>query len=394
MSVSLWQRGGRADAGAGLGHADVVVVGAGIAGVSAAIALERAGADVLVLESRALAAGASGRNAGYLIRGAADNYAAGVRAWGRERARTLWRWTEGNLRALLEEGVGELPSFRRLPSCIIATEEREERELRESAVLLAEDGFDASVIEAGAGPDDAVWRSGRARLGLVNPGDAVCDPVELVSHLRAQLTRARIVQGVEVGAIGAAGSGVRVETSGGAVTGGRVLVCTNAWAGTLIEALRDVVKPNRGQMLAFHPPRAADADLAFAYYLDHGSEYLRPGPGGQVVLGGGRKHAELAERGFGEQTTPGVQAWLERYAEGLFGSPLRVTARWAGTMGFSPDGVPLVGPVGVEGVEEGRVWVCAGFTGHGMSLAFTTARAAVGEMLGGERTPFGVDRLG
>ena len=34
------------------------------------------------------------------MRGAADNYAAAIRDWGHERARTIWRWTEENLLAL------------------------------------------------------------------------------------------------------------------------------------------------------------------------------------------------------------------------------------------------------------------------------------------------------
>lgn len=389
MSVSLWQRSGAG----GVIRAGVAVVGGGIAGLSAAIAFERAGVDAVVLEARRTGAGASGRNAGYLMRGAADNYAAAVRAWGRERARTLWRWTERNLEALAAEGVEAIGSFERRPSCLVALDEREEAELRESARLLADDGFGVSLIEPGSGPDDAVWRSGRPRVGLVNPGDAVIDPCELVAFLRAGLERSRVLEGAEVGAIAGRPGGVRLETSAGVVEAERALVCTNAWAGTLVPALRGVVTPNRGQMLAFRPERAPDAELAHAYYLDHGSEYVRRGPGGLVVLGGGRKHDADHERGFGEHVTPGVQAWLEAYARGWFGGGLRVEARWAGTMGFSPDGLPIVGAAPGEGVEDGRVWVCAGFTGHGMSLAFTTARAAAGQMLGGEATPFGIERL-
>ncbi|TMF30408.1 MAG: FAD-binding oxidoreductase, partial [Chloroflexi bacterium] len=47
-----------------------------------------------------------------------------------------------------------------------------------------------------------------------------------------------------------------------------------------------------------------------------------------------------------------------------------VTHRWAGTMGFTESGLPLAGPV--DGMPN--VYICAGFTGHGMGFAFMTAK--------------------
>jgi glycine/D-amino acid oxidase-like deaminating enzyme len=42
-----------------------------------------------------------------------------------------------------------------------------------------------------------------------------------------------------------------------------------------------------------------------------------------------------------------------------------IERRWAGTMGFSRDGRPLVGWLDAEH----HLAVCAGFTGHGMGMA-------------------------
>jgi len=50
-----------------------------------------------------------------------------------------------------------------------------------------------------------------------------------------------------------------------------------------------------------------------------------------------------------------------------------VTHRWAGLMGFTETGLPLVGPV--EGMRN--VYLCAGFNGHGMGFAFMTAKKVV-----------------
>ena len=52
------------------------------------------------------------------------------------------------------------------------------------------------------------------------------------------------------------------------------------------------------------------------------------------------------------------------------GAKAEVTHRWAGTMGFTESGLPMAGPL--EGMPN--VYICAGFTGHGMGFAFMTAK--------------------
>lgn len=45
---------------------------------------------------------------------------------------------------------------------------------------------------------------------------------------------------------------------------------------------------------------------------------------------------------------------------------MRVDLRWSGIMGFSPDGLPVLGPVpGLAGS-----FFAAGFSGHGMAYGF------------------------
>jgi glycine/D-amino acid oxidase-like deaminating enzyme len=73
-------------------RADVVVIGAGFCGLSAALALSRGGASAVVLEANAsIAAEASGRNGGHVNNGLAVDYATLAARIGIEEARAAYR---------------------------------------------------------------------------------------------------------------------------------------------------------------------------------------------------------------------------------------------------------------------------------------------------------------
>ncbi len=375
MSVSYWRRG----AGVTEPAADVVVIGAGICGVSAALALERRGLSVIVLEKGSLACGASGRNAGFLMRGCAENYAAACETYGRDRAARLWRFTEQNLEALRAEGADTLPGVQRIPSCLLAMEETEAGELARSAAMLREDGFDVGWVDPVSAPRDLVWNHARALCGLINPNDGAANSVQLLRFLASKL-RTPIWEGRSVLDIRESSVGVTIETQAERVHAARAIVCVNSYLSRLMPAHADLVRPVRGQMLALRP-RAPHPGLAMSYYANHGYEYFRQTVDGTIVLGGGRKQHAADEVGYEDTTTDPVQSFLEAFARDTFAVEFDVIARWSGVMGFSADGLPLMGPVS----EPGNVWFCGGFTGHGMSMGFLAAQQCVSAML--DRVP-------
>lgn len=391
---------------------DVTVIGAGICGISAALHLERRGLRVCVLDRAGVAGGASGRNAGFLMRGCADNYSVACEQYGRERAASLWRLTEATLAGLRAEGIDDLPSVQRVPSCLLAFDETERDELRRSAAMLVEDGFEARWIEGGSAdaPDDDAWRRGEPLGGLVNPNDGAANSVDALHYLagrvRGPIVRADVVD------IGENSRGAWVGTSAGRVSCERVMLCANAYAPLVAPALRGVVAARRGQMLALRP-RSGGADapprLSMSYYANRGYEYFRQpmragaSTDGTIVVGGWRKRFAETEVGYEDTTTEGVQRGLEGFISRTLRLDLadfEITDRWSGVMGFTGDGLPKIGPVapGAGGngagapAPGGRVWFVGGFTGHGMSMGYETARLAVGAMLDGGANPFALGR--
>ena len=137
----------------------------------------------------------------------------------------------------------------------------------------------------------------------------------------------------------------------------------------------------RGQMLATAPaPPTFDRPV----YADHGFDYWRQLPDGRVVLGGWRNLDPASEVGTADVLHGGIQQRMEEFLHRF--APLRgvpVTHRWSGTMGFSKDGLPLVGPVpGAAGALAG-----VGFTGHGFGFAMLAGQALAATVDDG-RHPF------
>jgi gamma-glutamylputrescine oxidase len=351
---------------------DVVVVGGGLAGSSAALALAEAGVQVVWLERDRVAGAATGRNAGLLLQGTAERYDRATAIMGRDRARAIHRLSLENhalVRELVERHAIDC-DYSRSGSLQLAGSEAEEHELLESARLLVEDGFHAQHLRGDDLP--ALYRSAGFRVGVVLPDDGELHPVRFVRGVArvAMAAGAQLYEQTDVRSIDASTPGdVRVVTEHGTVRAQLALVCLNVYTGALLPWFRDKIDPVRGQMLATGPaPRIFDRPV----YADHGFDYWRQQDDGRIALGGWRNLDPESERGFEDVLHDGIQTrmvdFLHRF-EAL--SEVAITHRWSGIMGFSRDGLPLVGPApGASGAL-----VACGFTGHGFGFAALAGKA-------------------
>jgi gamma-glutamylputrescine oxidase len=386
VSTPYWLEGAEALAAPLEGDvsADVVIVGGGLCGASAALAAVDAGMDVVWLEARGVSTGASGRNAGFLLQGTAERYARAVAMMGRARARAVHALSVEN-HARMADTVTRLGlscGYQRRGSLQLAGSEPEEADLLESAALLQEDGFAATVLDGAALA--SCYREAGFRLGVHLPGDGELQPASFVRGVAraAMAAGVRLYEQTRVTSLEAPAPGeVTAHTAAGTVSASVALVCTNAAAGELLPFFVDKVDPVRGQMLATAPaPILFDCPV----YADHGYDYWRQDEHGRIALGGWRNLDPDSERGMDEVLHGGIQermtAFLHRFP------PLRdvpITHRWSGTMGFSRDGLPICGAVpGMPGALA-----AVGFTGHGFGFAFLAGRSLV-EMLQDGRSTF------
>ncbi len=334
---------------------DVLIIGAGIAGVSLAWHLAARRIDLVLVEREHVAWGASGRNAGFLLAGVAASYTEAVRAHGREKAREVWELTNENHDRMIEAARGQDVGHRRLGSAILPATEAERALLIESEQLLLEDGFKAR------------WDGSR----LVNPRDGEVDPTATVAALARQARAGVIREGVNVTALTPRAREVAVRAGDDECVAGVVILATNGYTSELVPAVK--IQPTRAQMLATAPETTSITDMPV--YSNYGYRYWRQLPTGEVLIGGWRDTSLETEKTLDAEPTPEIQEHLDRAVRDL-GVSTEVTNRWAGTMGFTESGLPMAGPL--DGMPN--VYICAGFTGHGMGFAFVTAKR-VAEMI-------------
>ena len=337
------------------GRVDVAIVGAGITGCSAALRLAESGLTVRVHDARAVAEGASGRNGGFALRGGATRNDVAAETYGREQAAELWHWTERELDRMA--GLAG-DSLRRTGSLRLAADPEERDEIRLEFEAMRQDGIDADWVDE---PDDA-----RFHGAIFHPGDGAVQPARFVRRLAARAADA----GAEFR------EHDRVMDTA-ALDAEQVIVATDGYGHGLVPELADLIWPTRGQVIVSEPIDRVLYDKP--HYARQGFDYWQQLPDRRIVLGGFRDVSIMDELTDVEETTPTIQASLERFMAELIGEEPRISHRWAGIFGLTQDMLPLVGRV--PGREN--VWVAGGYSGHGNVLGFACG-ALVADAIGGD----------
>jgi glycine/D-amino acid oxidase-like deaminating enzyme len=342
--------------------ADVVVVGAGIAGLTTALLLEREGMDVVVLEMRHVAAGATGYNTAKLSSLHGLTYTQLERSLGRDGARLYGEANEAGVARVFElaDELGIDCDLARKPNYTYSEDAAEVDELREEARLAAELGLPASYV----GELDLPF----GVAGAVRFDDqAEFNPVKYVDGLAAALG-GPVHEGTRVTGLGSGG----VSTAlGHSVKARHVVVATHlSFLDRGLYFAR--CHPERSYVVAGHVAGAVPAGM----YLSTESPAHSIRAHGDWLLVGGESH-KTGQADAGERYDR-LAAW----ARERFG--LEPELRWATQDHMPVDGVPYVGR---HDPLSGDVWVATGFRKWGLAMG-TAAGELLAAQIGGREHPW------
>ena len=404
-TVSFWQDTARADVRYTElpATADLVVIGGGIMGVSSAYYAALAGLKVVLIDQVALAYGATGRNGGFIGRGAADSYL-NIRAkYGAATAQSIWRYTLRTRTLVGDMMAREDFDFhhRALGALGMALNEEEAATMRANISAFEADGGESG---------ESVWLDHPEAQALVDtpiseeavgcvyrPHNALIHSARLVYGLGAAAVRHGAALSIgKVHSIAQSGDGLRVDTYTGGISARSVIVTGNAWSDELLPQLRGIITPVRGQVLTYAPSKRVFHAGMGASVTPTG-EYWQQTLDGSILIGGCRADAPDREWNVREDALRDeVQTPLEQVIPRLFPqlTDLTVDRRWSGPMAFTQDYLPVIDAA--PGLKN--AWVAGGFCGSGMGFGMATGATLVEAVTSGAKpatlAPFALDRSG
>lgn len=333
--------------------ADVVIIGGGVMGASAAYHLSKCGIkNILLLEKEEFfGTGATGRCAG------------GVR---------YQFSTEINVRLSLEslpmierfkEEIGQDVNYRQCGYLLVATNEKDANAFKHNVEMQNRLGVQTQLL---SGEDvrarlplmqfeDAIAGTFHAKDGLADPNSIVAGYISAAQKLgvkalaRAEVTGIRL-SGDEVEA---------VETTQGVIQTRMVLNTAGPWAGQVgqMAGVEIPILPIRRQMFTTNALKEIPEDFPFVIDFGQSLYFHREGEG--LLIGMSNQNEKP---GFDQNVDEEFE--MENFEAALGRMPLLEHAsrasHWAGLYEVTPDAHPIFGSSPVKGFT-----ICAGFSGHG-----------------------------
>jgi gamma-glutamylputrescine oxidase len=361
---------------------DACVVGAGVGGLSCARRLAAHGLETLVLERGTVASGASGRNGGFLIAGAAAFYPDLRERCGREWARRLYARTlaaQGEMRELAA-ALGAGDAVRQAGLLRLSASEEEAAHVRAHVAALQADGFPGRLVERDELPP-ALQRFGHN--GCLTEHEAALHPARWVRALARDAEQAgvRICEGTSVEAPVVAPEAGPVRAAGGSVRARHVVVAADGALPALVPHYGGRVRARRLHMVATAPLKRRLIEALV--YSRWGYEYMQQRPDGRLLAGGFSDYD--ADRSYTDDDGGAPRVWerVERHLREDVGVDAEVTHRWAGVVGYSEDGLPYVG----QAPNQPGLWVAGGYSGHGNVPGYMAGQQIADAIAGVEGEP-------
>lgn len=356
------------------GDCDVLIVGAGYTGLSAAIVLARAGRSVQVFDALRPGEGASSRNGGIASGNLRHSFTSAIASLGQDRALDLFR--EGHT------ARKDLATFVRDEAIECGyqvngrfTGAMNERQLDfqkgEAELISRHLDVDARTI----GRDDLhneigtdIYAGGLVRedLATVHPGKLHAGMLRV-----ARKSGARIFGNAAIEGFAANRTGFDVAVAGRKIKAAKLIVATNGYSGAADPWLRRRLVPIASRIVVSHeipndmmdrllPKRRAMGETRKLF------RYFRPTPDGKRILLGSREKALSASP---QQNAAHVFRGLVEIFPEL--EAIGFEYSWNGNVAFSRDEMPSL-------FEKDRVIYACGYCGSGVVWArWLGAKAAL-----------------
>lgn len=343
--------------------ADLIVIGGGIHGCSAALHAARRGLSVIVIEKDTVARHASGVNAG------------GVRRLGRDFAevpiaqRSIEIWHR--IADLVDDDCG----FQRAPQIKVAEDEEELDRLSARATALRDRGFEhETILDRGELRSHLPAVAEHCVGGLASLDDGFAQPYRTTFAFfrKARSLGVRFFENTRVERVQRSGGSWTATTRDGVFEGACLLNCAGAWSGEIARQLGEPVPivPYAPMMIVTAPmPRFCTAVVGVA-----GRPLsFKQAANGTVVIGGGRPGRPDPATNGSEMRFDELRHSAET-AIAIFPIMARATIvrSWAGLEGRMPDTIPVIG----RSSTSHNAFHAFGFSGHGFQLG-----PAVGEIV-------------
>jgi glycine/D-amino acid oxidase-like deaminating enzyme len=350
---------------------DVCVVGAGLAGLTAAREIAQRGWSVAVLEAHRIGWAASGRNGGFVLPGFSEDIEAMIERIGFDHARELWTLSEAGVdyvrQTIAETGMAGIHPA---DGWLNVSKRNNPRVLESQAERLRSVG--AEVETWSTERVRAVLPSARYFGGVHFPRGFHIHPLNYTLGLAAaaKAAGARIFEDTPALTLDPAGVRKRVQTPLGRVRAAHVILAGNVHLGSLVPRLAATLLPVTTYVIVSEPIASLNEVVRYHGAVSDGE---RADNHYRVVDADNRAGARL-------QWSGRITVWEaepRRFARGLARGIRRVFPQlgkigiahmWSGTLGRSVHRMPQIGEI------QPGLWVASGFGGHGLN---TTAMAGV-----------------
>jgi glycine/D-amino acid oxidase-like deaminating enzyme len=350
-------------------RAEIVVVGAGYTGLSAALHLAQLGKSVLVLDAHAPGWGASGRNNGQVVAALKHEPHEIEERFGKELGGELIRVIgDGpDLVFGLIERYGMACNARRSGILTAAHSEASLSALKRRVEIWAKRGAPLRVLSRA--DLESLGGTGFYVGGCIDPRGGAINPLGYARGLAAAVLHegGQIRQKAHVRGIVRRGAGWHVDLDRGSVLASRVILATNGYTDDLWPGLKKTFLPARTPQIVSKPLR----DNVRKSILPDGqimsdTRYLTVGvrmhADGRLHLGGGG--------GTAGADTPDLYRQLPLEARALYPQlgEIEWEYRWSGFMAMTPDRYPRLFELAPE------IAAALGYSGRGICTATIMGR--------------------